>query len=376
MSRPEVQVRAFLATRQRRGESAQALAAAYLGGRHHRDLLEVVVRHACDRPRGSADGGRDFRRDFRRGGRDFRRRASLPDAPCVPWLRFRVARRPRPAAGPRGGSRWDPRGRRGERGAGPGGPTRLGGAGGSGSWGPRGPRGVSQGPGDGGTSSRRRRTRERDAAERAGNAAGRGGPSSAPPAPRRRGRSGPASPGPSRRSARREPRRRPSPAGRTPAPAPGRPCAVGPSRVITVLPRAPSPPPRSRESLRRRRLGAPLGSPRRRGRSPSVGSCPRCLRTGRLGVSRVGHYTAVPGGGCSSLPCPEGPLRPGCPRTGSRGELRPRPRFGDSESQQQGDAASSEAEGCALRRSVQGPVDTSPRVVGTEHRAPGAAAPG
>lgn len=68
MSRPEVQVRAFLATRQRRGESAQALAAAYLGGRHHRDLLEVVVRHACDRPRGSADGGRDFRRDFRRGG--------------------------------------------------------------------------------------------------------------------------------------------------------------------------------------------------------------------------------------------------------------------------------------------------------------------
>lgn len=32
----------------------RALGAAYLGGRHHRDLFEVVVRHACDQPRGMA----------------------------------------------------------------------------------------------------------------------------------------------------------------------------------------------------------------------------------------------------------------------------------------------------------------------------------
>lgn len=88
----------------------RALGAAYLGGRHHRDLFEVVVRHACDQPRGMAartSAGVGRGEGQRVGGTSAEvdgtsaSFASLPGAPYVPPPPpgFGVAQRPRPAGG-------------------------------------------------------------------------------------------------------------------------------------------------------------------------------------------------------------------------------------------------------------------------------------
>lgn len=112
--------------------SGRALGAAYLGGRHHRDLLEVVVRHACDQPRGTAartSAGVGRGEVQRVGGTSAEvdgtsaSFASLPGAPYVPHARPRRRTAPPPGrrrghgagGGAEGARRAGGRPRRGKR---------------------------------------------------------------------------------------------------------------------------------------------------------------------------------------------------------------------------------------------------------------------
>lgn len=90
----------------------RALGAAYLGGRHHRDLFEVVVRHACDQPRGMAartSAGVGRGEGQRVGGTSAEvdgtsaSFASLPGAPYVSPPTARLRRRTAPPPGRRRG---------------------------------------------------------------------------------------------------------------------------------------------------------------------------------------------------------------------------------------------------------------------------------